>query len=185
MIPETIAETREKMHKAVVHLLEEFGTVRTGRANPGVVEKLRIDMYGSETPLQQLASFSVPEPRLLVIQPYDKSSIKAIEKAIQGSDLGVNPSNDGTVIRLSFPQLTEDRRKELVKVVRSRAEDAKVTARNVRRAARDGLDKLEKDGEISRDELERAEKDLDKLTQDAVAEIDTHLGQKERELLEV
>ncbi len=185
MIPETLAETKDKMHKAVVHLLEEFGAVRTGRANPAVVEKLGIDMYGSVMPLQQLASFSVPEPRLLVIQPYDKSSIKAIEKAIQGSDLGVNPSNDGTVVRLAFPQLTEDRRKELVKVVKSRAEDAKVTARNVRRAARDSLDKLEKDGQISRDELERAEKELDKLTHDAVAEIDAHLGQKEKELLEV
>ena len=182
---EITAETKDRMKKAVSHLREEFGGIRTGRASSAQVEKIMVDYYGAQTPLQQLAGFSVPEPRVLVVQPYDKGAMKAIEKAIQSSDLGVNPSNDGANIRITFPELTTDRRKELVKVVKSRAEDAKVTARNVRRAARDSLDKLEKDGQISRDELERAEKDLDKLTQEAVAEIDSHLGQKEKELLEV
>ena len=140
---------------------------------------------GSEVPLQQLAGFSVPEPRVLVISPYDKQSIKAIEKAIQGSDLGINPNNDGAVIRLVFPQLTEDRRKELVKVVKHRAEEGRVAVRNVRRQARHDLEALEKDGDISRDELERVEKDLEKQTHDVIAEIDELLGHKEKELLEV
>ena len=136
-------------------------------------------------PLQQLAGFSVPEPRVLVISPYDKGAIKAIEKAIQSSDLGVTPSNDGTIIRLSFPELTTDRRKELVKVVKKQAEECKVAVRNVRRHIRQELEHQEKDGELSRDELDRIEKDLEKLTHDVVAEIDTMLGHKEKELLEV
>ena len=140
--------------------------IRTGRATPALVEKLRVDYYGSEVPLQQLAGFSVPEPRVLVIAPYDKGAVKAIEKAIQASDLGVNPSNDGTVIRLTFPELTADRRKELVKVVKTRAEDGRVAVRNVRRHVRQELEHLEKDGEISDDELDRIEKDLEKLTHD-------------------
>jgi ribosome recycling factor len=180
-----VEECRDKMHKAVVHLKDEFGAVRTGRATPSLVEKLNVDYYGSNVPLQQLAGFSVPEPRILVVSPYDKSSIKAIEKAIQGSDLGINPNNDGTVIRLVFPQLTEDRRKELVKVVKHRAEEGRVAVRNVRRQARHDLEALEKDGDISRDELERVEKDLEKQTHDVIAEIDDLLGHKERELLEV
>jgi len=180
-----VEECRDKMRKAVSHLKDEFGAVRTGRATPGLVEKLKVDYYGSEVPLQQLAGFTVPEPRVLVISPYDKASIKAIEKAIQGSDLGINPSNDGTVIRLVFPQLTEDRRKELVKVVKHRAEEGRVAVRNVRRQARHDLEALEKDGDISRDELERVEKDLEKHTHDVIAEIDELLGHKERELLEV
>ena len=180
-----VEECRDKMRKAVGHLKDEFGAVRTGRATPGLVEKLRVDYYGSDVPLQQLAGFSVPEPRILVISPYDKQSIKAIEKAIQGSDLGINPSNDGTIIRLVFPQLTEDRRKELVKVVKHRAEEGRVAVRNVRRQARHDLEALEKDGEISRDELERVEKDLEKQTHDVIAEIDELLGHKEKELLEV
>jgi ribosome recycling factor len=159
--------------------------VRTGRASSLLVEKLRVEYYGAETPLQQLASFNVPEARLLVITPFDKSSIKAIEKAIQNSDLGINPSNDGAVIRLSFPSLTEERRREMVKVVKHKAEEAKVAIRNLRRSARHDLDQLEKDGEITTDELERAEKDLDKLTQEHVAEIDRMLAHKEQELLEV
>src|SRR5689334_10698384 len=154
-------EARERMHKAVGHLQDEFSSIRTGRATPALVEKMKVDYYGSEVPLQQLAGFSVPEPRVLVISPYDKSSIKAIEKTIQGSDLGINPNNDGTVIRLVFPQLTEDRRKELVKVVKHRAEEGRVAVRNVRRQARHDLEALEKDGDISRDELERVEKDLE------------------------
>ena len=180
-----VDEAKDKMHKAVVHLQEEFGAVRTGRASPALVEKLRVDYYGSEVPLQQLAGFSVPEPRVLVISPYDKGALKSIEKAIQQSDLGVNPSNDGAIIRLTFPELTADRRKDLVKVVKARAEDGRVAVRNVRRHIRQELEALEKDGDLSQDELDRIEKDLEKLTHDVVAEIDTMLTHKEKELLEV
>jgi ribosome recycling factor len=180
-----VDDARDKMAKAVAHLKDEFGAVRTGRATPALVEKLRVDYYGSETPLQQLAGFSVPEPRVLVISPYDKGAMKAIEKAIQQSDLGVNPSNDGAVIRITFPELTADRRKELVKVVKAKAEDGRVAVRNVRRHARQELEHMERDGEISRDELDRVEKDLEKLTHDVVAEIETMLTHKETELLEV
>jgi ribosome recycling factor len=180
-----VDEAKDKMRKAVVHMQEEFAGIRTGRATPAIVEKLRVDYYGSEVPLQQLASFSVPEPRVLVISAYDKGAIKSIEKAIQASDIGVTPSNDGAVIRLSFPELTADRRKQLVKVVKARAEDCRVAVRNVRRHARQELEHLEKDGEISRDDLERIEKDLEKLTHDVIAEIDTMSGHKEKELLEV
>jgi ribosome recycling factor len=182
-----VVDTHDKMRKAIEHLKGEFAAVRTGRANSGLVEKLRVDYYGSEVPLQQIAGFSVPEPRLLVISPYDKSpeAIKAIEKAIQGSDLGVTPGNDGSVIRLAFPQLTEERRKELVKVVKKRAEEGRVAVRNIRRDARHELEGLKKDGDISEDDLTRVEKDLEKHTHDVVAEIDTLLGHKEHELLEV
>lgn len=180
-----VEECTEKMRKAVEHLREEFATVRTGRASPALVEKLRVDYYGSEVPLQQLAGCSVPEPRVLVVTPYDKGAMSAIEKAIQVSDLGINPSNDGKVIRLAFPQLTEERRKELVKVVRSRAEDGRVAARNIRRQARHELERLERDGELSHDELERVEKDLEKLTHEVVAEMDEMCRHKEQELLEV
>ena len=180
-----IEETHEKMRKAIVHLKDEFGAVRTGRATPGLVEKLAVDFYGTPQELRQIAGFKVPEPRLLVIDPYDKSSIKAIEKAIQGSDLGVNPSNDGQVIRLAFPQLTEERRRELVKVVKGRAEEARVAVRNIRRQARHDLEEFQKDGDLSKDELDRAEKDLEKHTHDVIAEIDELLGHKEKELLAV
>jgi ribosome recycling factor len=180
-----LSECREKMVKAAAHLQVEFSSIRTGRATPVLVEKMKVDYYGSQVPLQQLAGFSVPEPRLLVISPYDKQSIKAIEKAIQASDLGITPSNDGSVIRLGFPQLTEERRKELVKVVKHRAEEARVAVRNLRRAARHDLEAFEKDGELSEDDVERAEKELDKLTAEFVAEIDTMVGHKEQELLEV
>jgi len=180
-----VSDCHEKMAKAIDHLKDEFSGVRTGRASSGLVEKLRVDYYGAETPLQQLAGFSTPEPRVLVISPYDKSSIKAIEKAIQSSDLGITPNNDGTVIRLVFPQLTEDRRKELVKIVKQRSEDAKVAVRNVRRHARSELESLEKDGDLSRDELERVEKELEAYTHKVVAEIDELLHHKEQELLEV
>jgi len=180
-----LAEYREKMAKAAAHLQVEFSQVRTGRATPVLVEKLKVDYYGSSVPLQQLAGFSVPEPRLLVISPYDKASIKAIERAILASDLGITPSNDGAVIRLGFPQLTEERRRELVKVVKHRAEEARVAVRNLRRSARHDLEAFEKDGELSEDDLERAEKELDKLTAEHVAEIDTMVGHKEQELLEV
>ena len=180
-----VAECKERMHKAVLHLQEEFSAVRTGRATPALVDKMKVDYYGTEVPLQQIAGFSVPEPRVLVISPYDKSAIKGIEKAIQGSDLGVNPSNDGTVIRLSFPELTTDRRKDLVKVVKHRAEESRVAVRNVRRDVRKELETLERDGDLSRDELDRIEKDLEKVTHEAVAEIDSMLAHKEHELLEV
>lgn len=182
---EIIAEGRDKMHKAVEHLKSEFSSVRTGRATPALVEKIRVDYYGSEVPLQQLAGFAVPEARVLVVSPYDKGAMSAIEKAIQQSDLGINPGNDGQVIRLVFPELTQDRRKDLVKVVKAQAEDGRVAVRNVRRHARQELEAMEKNGEISRDELDRIEKDLEKLTHEVVAEVDQMLTHKEQELLEV
>src|SRR5258708_4838026 len=180
-----IEDAKDRMAKAVTHAQADFASVRTGRASSAMVEKLKVDYYGSEVPLQQLASFSTPEARLLVIAPFDKQSIKAIEKAIQNSDLGINPSNDGTVIRLGFPQLTEERRRDLVKVVKGKAEDARVAVRNLRRSARHDLEALEKDGDISSDELDRAEKELEKLTHEHVAEIDRMVQHKESELLEV
>ncbi len=179
-----VEECHEKMGKAIAHLKDEFAAVRTGRASPVLVEKLRVDYYGTEVPLQQLAGFKTPEARVLVIDPYDKSAIKSIEKAIQASDLGITPGNDGQIIRLVFPQLTEDRRKELVKVVRHRAEDAKVAVRNVRRQARHDLEALEKEGDLSRDELDRVEKALEGHTAKVVAEVDDLLHHKEQELLE-
>lgn len=184
-VPEIVSECEEHMRKAVVHLQDEFATVRTGRAAPAMVEKIRVEYYGSEVPLQQLAGFSVPEPRVLVVSPFDKGALKAIEKAIQSSDLGISPSNDGQVIRLTFPQLTEERRKELVKMVKHRAEEGRVAVRNVRRHAKQQFEALEKEGGISRDELERVEKDLQKATDRTIAEVDEMLAHKERELLEV
>lgn len=181
----TVADTRDKMHKAVDHLRDEFSAIRTGRANPALVERIRVEYFGSEVPLQQLAGFSVPEPRVLVVTPYDKSALKAIEKAIQSSDLGVNPGNDGSVIRLVFPELTQDRRKEFVKLAKAKAEEARVGVRNVRRSARQELETQNKDGELSDDEVTRLEKELDKVTQEVVAEIDKVLEAKEKELLEV
>ena len=184
-VDDIMAEAADKMGKAVAHTQGDFSSVRTGRASPALVEKLKVEYYGAEVPLQQLAGFSVPEARVLVISPYDKNAIKAIERAIQNSDLSINPSNDGQVIRLTFPQLTQDRRKELVKVVRHKAEEGRVAARNVRREARREMEALEKDGAISADDLERAEKELEKLTHEYVAEIDRMLARKEQELLEV
>ncbi len=181
----TVAECQDSMRKAIEHLKGEFAAVRTGRANPVLVEKLMVEYFGSDVPLQQLAGVSVPEARLLVITPYDKSAISAIEKAIHTSDLGINPSNDGNLIRLSFPQLTEERRKELVKVVKSRAEEGRVALRNIRRQARQELEALAKSGDLSKDDLARAEKDLDAATKAVVAEVDALLAHKETELLEV
>jgi len=178
-------ECHDKMRKAVTHLQQEFAGIRTGRATPGLVEKLKVDAYGSESPLQQLAGISVPEPRMLVISPYDKGTVKAIEKAIQASDLGINPSNDGQVVRLVFPPLTEDRRKELVKLVKQRAEEGRVAVRNIRRQARHDLEALEKDGDLSKNDLDRAEKDLEKLTHGVIDDVDQMLEHKEQELLEV
>ena len=179
------SDAKDKMAKAVTHLSNEFSAIRTGRATPALIEHLKVDYYGSEVPLQQIAGFNVPEPRLLVITPYDKNALKNIEKAIQNSDVGVNPSNDGNVIRLAFPALTTERRKEFVKVAKTKAEDARVAIRNVRRHARHELEALEKDGDITTDELERAEKEFEKVTHDYVAEIDRILHHKEQELLEV
>lgn len=185
IVEQALAETRERMQRAVEHAQADFAAVRTGRAAPALVERLKVDYYGAETPLQQLAGFSVPEPRLLVITPYDRGAMKAIEKAIQNSDLGINPSTDGQVIRLSFPQLNEERRRELVKVVKSRAEEARIAVRNVRRATRHELESLEHGGDLSSDDLDWAESELEKVTHDFVAEIDRLLGRKEQELLEV
>lgn len=185
MIDDLLSDAMEKMAKAAAHVQEEFAAIRTGRANSALVEKLRVEYYGTDTPLQQLASFTVPEARTLVIQPYDKGSIKAIEKAILNSDLGMNPSNDGSVIRLTFPTLTQERRKDFVKIAKSKAEDGKVAVRNTRRSVRTALEKAEKENEIAEDEMKRAEKDLDKLTEEYVAEIDRRLVAKEAELLEV
>ncbi|MEY2418225.1 MAG: ribosome recycling factor [Actinomycetota bacterium] len=181
----TLAECKDKMAQSVSHASHDMATVRTGRASSTIVENLRADYYGTPTPLQQIASFSVPEPRLLVISPFDKNSIKDIEKAISNSDLGIQPSSDGSVIRITFPELTQDRRKEMVKLVHSKAEEARVAVRNERRAARKALEGLEKDGDITTDELDRAEKDLEKITQQSIADIDRLLAAKEQELLAV
>jgi len=185
MIDDILADTADKMTKAAAHTRVDFASLRTGRATPALVEKIKVDYYGSEVQLQQLAGFSVPEARVLVIAPYDKGAIKEIERSLQNSDLGITPSNDGQVIRLTFPQLTSDRRKELVKVARHKAEDGRVAIRNLRRTARHELEALEKNGDISADELDRAEKEMEKVTHEHVADIDHALARKEQELLEV
>ena len=185
MIDETMLEAEEKMDKAVHVVREDLAGVRTGRATPQMFSKVVVDYYGTPTPVNQLASFHLPEPRMAVITPYDKSSLNAIEKAIRDSDLGVNPTNDGTIIRVVFPQLTEERRRDLIKVARSKAEDARVSIRNIRRHAKDALDKLVKNSEAGEDEVRRAERDLQELTDQYVAQIDELLKHKEAELLEV
>lgn len=185
LIPVALGECSERMHKVVEHTKSEFSMVRTGRASPALVEKIKVDYYGSEVPLQQIAGFSVPEPRVLVVNPYDKGAMRAIERALTSSDLGINPSNDGQVFRLVFPELNEERRKEFVKLVRHQAEEGRIAVRNVRRATRHELETLEKQGEISSDDLERAEKELEGMTHAQIAEIDKLLGHKEKELLEI
>jgi ribosome recycling factor len=182
---ETLREAIEKMDKAVEHVQSLFATVRTGRAAPALVEKLNVDYYGSSVPLQQLAAIQVPEARQLLVRPHDRNSLGAIEKAIRDSDLGVSPSNDGVVIRLNFPPLTEERRRDYVKVVKHMAEDGRIAVRNVRRDGRKAMEAAEKAGVISADDLERAEKELDKITHEHVDRIDGALGRKEHELLEV
>ena len=182
---EIVQDAGERMRGAVEHAQGQFASVRTGRATPALVEKLKVDYYGTEVLLQQLAGFSVPEARVLIVQPYDKGSIGDIEKAIQMSDLGINPGNDGDKIRLVFPPLTTERRQELVKVVKSMAEDGKIALRNLRRSARQDLEAMEKDGELSEDELGRYEKTLDQMTSSSVDEVDVALKAKEAELLEV
>jgi ribosome recycling factor len=185
VIEDTLLEAIEKMEKAVDHVQGQFTTVRTGRANPALVDKLQVEYYGSMVPLQQLAGFQVPEARMLVVKPHDRSTLAAIEKAIRDSDLGVSPSNDGVVIRINIPALTEQRRKEYVKIVKNMAEDGRIAVRNLRRDARKHLEAAEKASEISADQLERAEKELDKLTHDTIEHIDKALARKEQELLEV
>ena len=185
MIEETLLEATDGMAKALEHVQSQFLGVRTGRATSNLVEKIAVDYYGATVPMVQLASFQVPDARTLVIKPHDRGSIAAIEKAIQSSDLGVTPGNDGVVVRLSFPMLTEERRKEYVKVVKNMAEDGRIALRNVRRDARKSLETAEKAGDISKDDLDRAEKELEKLTHDNVEAIDKAFSRKEIELLEV
>ncbi len=185
MIDDTLLEAEEKMDKAVGVTKEDLASVRTGRATPQMFSRLVVDYYGATTPINQLASLTVPEPRMAVVAPYDKTSLGSIERAIRDSDLGVNPSNDGNLIRVVFPQLTEERRKEMVKVARTKAEEGKVSIRNVRRHAKDALDKLGKDGEVGEDDVRRAEKELDELTARYVGQVDEALKAKEAELLEV
>jgi ribosome recycling factor len=185
VIDEILLDAEERMEKAISVAKDDFGGIRTGRATPQMFNKIVVDYYGVMTPVLQLASFSVPEPRMAVITPYDKGSLGAIERAIRDSDLGVNPTNDGTIIRVSFPQLTEERRREFIKVARGKAEDAKVSIRNIRRKAKDELDRLVKDGETGEDEVVRAEKELDKVTARHVDHVDELLRHKEAELLEV
>ncbi len=184
-VEETLRETEQKMSGAVSFAQDELSSIRTGRANPKLLDRLTVDYYGTQVSLKELASFSVPEPRLLVIQPFDKNAIGAMEKAILTSDLGVTPSNDGNIIRLAFPQLTEDRRKDLIKLAHQRGEDGRVSIRNVRRHSKETLERLEREHQISEDDLKRAEKELQRLTDQYVAEIDSLLDHKEKELLEV
>ena len=185
MIDETMADAEQRMGKAIEALRRELATIRTGRANPGLVEHLRVDYYGTPTPLKQLASITVPEARLLTIQPWDKGSLGAIEKAIQKSDLGLNPSNDGAIIRLAIPVLTEERRRELVKVVHKKVEDGRVAIRNIRRDAHEMLRDFRHEKEISEDEEHRAQEQLQKVTDRFIAQADEVGKEKEHELLEV
>lgn len=185
MIDETLFEAEEKMEKAVEVAKEDFAAIRTGRANPAMFSKIMVDYYGSPTPLQQLASFQTPEARTVIVSPYDKSSLHAIEKAIRDSDLGVNPSNDGVIIRLVLPVLTEERRRDYIKIARHKAEEARVSVRNIRRRAKEELDRIVKDGEAGEDEVVRAEKELEHVTKRHVDVIDELLKHKENELLEV
>ena len=185
MIEEALFDAEEKMEKAVAVARDDLSSIRTGRANPGMFARVAVDYYGSMTPITQLSSVNVPEARLVVIKPYEASQLKAIEEAIRNSDLGVNPTNDGNVIRVSIPQLTEERRRELVKQAKSKGEDAKVSVRNVRRRAMEELHRIRKDGDAGEDEVGRAEKDLDKVTHTYTNQIDELVKHKEGELLEV
>lgn len=185
MINETLNEADQKMNKAVEVAREEFGAIRAGRANPSMFAKLTADYYGTPTPVQQLASFTAPEARIILVAPYDMSALPAIERAIRDSDLGLNPSNDGKLIRCVFPELTEERRKEYIKLAKTKAEDGRIAVRNIRRTAKQGLDKLGSDGEIGKDDVTGAEKRLDGLTKKHTDSIDELLKNKEAELLEV
>ena len=185
MIDETLLEAEEKMNKAIEVAKEDFASIRTGRASAAMFAKIFVDYYGSPTPLQQLASFNTPEARTILISPFDKSASVGIEKALRDSDLGVNPTNDGNVIRVVLPALTEERRKDFVKLAKTKAEDARISIRNIRRRAKDELDRISKDGEAGEDEVARAEKELEAVTKRHIDAIDTVLVAKENELLEV
>jgi ribosome recycling factor len=184
-LDEVTTDAVRRMDAAVEKVAADFGGIRTGRANPKILQKITVDYYGAPTPLQQLANFSVPEPRILLVNPFDKGSVNQIEKAIRDSDLGLNPSSDGSVIRCVFPELTEERRKDFIKMAKSAAEDGRIAIRNVRRSARDAMQKLEDDGEVGADDHERATKKLEEVTGTHVAKIDKLLEQKEQDLLEV
>jgi len=184
VIDETLFEAEERMERAIEHAKEEFAVIRTGRATPAMFSKIVIDYYGTPTPLTQMASIAIPEPRMALIKPYDAGQLSAMEKAIRDSDLGVNPNNEGTQIRIILPQMTEERRREMIKVARHKGEEAKVAVRNVRRKAKDELDRIVRDGEAGEDEGRRAEKELEDLTHRFVANIDELMKHKEAELLE-
>jgi ribosome recycling factor len=185
VIDETLLDAEEKMEKAVEVAKEDFAAIRTGRANPAMFSKLLVDYYGSPTPMMQLASFQTPEARTVLITPYDKSAMGAIEKALRDSDLGANPADDGNVIRVVLPQLTEERRRDYIKIARGKAEEARVSVRNIRRRAKEAIDRLVKDGDVGEDEGTRAEKELESTTKKHVDTIDELLSRKETELLDV
>jgi ribosome recycling factor len=185
VIDETLFEAEEKMESAVEHAKEEFAAIRTGRATPAMFSKIVVDYYGAPTPVTQMASIGVPEPRMVIVKPYDASQLGPIERAIRDSDLGVNPNNEGTQLRIHLPQMTEERRREMIKVARSKAEEGRVAIRNVRRKAKEQLDRLAKDGEAGEDDGRRAEKELEDVTHRYVATVDELLKHKEAELLEV
>ncbi|WP_330182315.1 ribosome recycling factor [Nocardia sp. NBC_01503] len=185
MIEEALFDAEEKMEKAVSVAKDDLGAIRTGRANAGMFSRIVVDYYGSPTPITQISGITVPEPRMVIIKPYEQSQLGAIETAIRNSDLGVNPTNNGDIIRVSIPQLTEERRREMGKQARSKGEDAKISIRNVRRKAMEELGRIQKDGEAGEDEVGRAEKDLDKTTARYVSQIDELVKHKEAELLEV
>jgi ribosome recycling factor len=185
VIADTLREAEDKMTKAIEVVKEDFASIRAGRATPAMFSKIHAEYYGSPTPLQQLASFQVPEARTVLVTPYDKSATSAIEKALRDSDLGVNPTNDGTVIRVVLPALTEERRREYIKVARTKAEEARVSLRNIRRRAKEELDRIARDGEAGEDEVTRAEKELEASTRRHVDTVDEHLKAKESELIEV
>jgi ribosome recycling factor len=185
VIDDTLLDAEERMDKALSVARDDLGSVRTGRAAPSMFSRIVVEYYGAMTPVPQMASITVPEARMAVIKPYDSGQLQAIEKAIRNSDLGVNPTNDGQIIRVNFPQLTEERRRDLVKQARSKGEDAKIAIRNVRRRAKEELDRINKDGEAGEDEVRRAEKELDDLTAQHISGIDDAMKNKEAELLEV
>lgn len=185
MLDDVMTEAELKMAESVDHTRGEFAKIRTGRANPGLITNLKVEYYGTKTPLQQIAGVSVPDPRMLLVNPYDANALREIERAIQAADIGVNPSNDGSVIRVVFPELSEERRRDYVRLARERAEEGRVAIRNIRRSAKSEFDALEKDGDISQDEHRRAEHALQTLTNTYVANIDELLTNKEHELLEI
>ena len=185
MIDDILLDSEDRMTSSVEHVREDLTTIRTGRANPAMFKGLVADYYGAPTPITQMATISVPEPRMLIIKPYEQSSMGEIENAIRNSDLGVNPTNDGQVLRVTIPQLTEERRRDLVKLSKSKGEDAKIAIRNIRRKGMEGLSKIQKDGDAGEDEVKAAEKDLEKITANYVSQVDSLVENKESELMEV